>query len=184
LANVHFDSPLNFLDLFLPVNIASADRARAFLWLLYHYLEKQNTLNPFNDDYSRQHPGKVPWLRRLTEQEQQLENVDTNEEIEWGHKMSAQRNTFLQKLVSSIENEKKARNSNSLQAKGAFLNAFYTGHSPAVEPDLRRSRSYRRGHHMKDDEKFLHYIPDDNLPVAINTPMRGQSLESASGEVA
>lgn len=110
LAATHFDPPLNFLDLFLPINISSADRARAFLWLIFHYLEGPNQPNPYDDGYSRQNPGKVPWLRRLTDAELAEENVDTAEEIEWGGAMSAQRNVFLQRLVNSLENEKKAKN--------------------------------------------------------------------------
>ena len=110
LAATHFDPPLNFLDIFLPINISSADRARAFLWLVYHYLEGPDRPNPFDDDYSRQNPAKVPWLRRLTDAELAKENVDTPDEIEWGRTMSAQRNVFLQRLVHSLENEKKAKN--------------------------------------------------------------------------
>ena len=101
---------MNFLDIFLPINISSADRARAFLWLVYHYLEGPSQPNPYDDDYSRQNPGKVPWLRRLTDAELAEENVDTTKEIEWGRAMSAQRNIFLQRLVNSLENEKKAKN--------------------------------------------------------------------------
>lgn len=110
LAATHFDPPLNFLDLFLPINISSADRARAFLWLVYHYLEGPDQRNPYDDDYSCQNPGKVPWLSRLTDAELAEENVDTVEEIEWGRAMSAQRNVFLQRLVNSLENERKAKN--------------------------------------------------------------------------
>lgn len=66
--------------------------------------------NPFDDDHSRNHPGKVPLLHHLTDSEMQKENIDTPEEIAFGARMSGQRNAFLQKLVSSIENEKKSRN--------------------------------------------------------------------------
>jgi hypothetical protein len=109
LASTHFDPPLNFLDIFLPINIASADRARAFLWLMFHYLEGPDQPNPYDDDYSRQHPGKVPWLRRLSEEVMAQENVDTPEEIEWGKSMSEMRNIFLQKLVKSSDKEKKEK---------------------------------------------------------------------------
>jgi Ino eighty subunit 1 len=111
LATVHFDPPLNFLDLFLPGNLASYDRARAFLWLIFHYLEDADAENPFDDDYSRKHRHltKIPWIRRLTEAEQKLENVDTPEEVEWGNKMSAQRNVFLHKLVTAPDTDKKGK---------------------------------------------------------------------------
>lgn len=110
LAATHFDPPLNFLDLFLPIGISSVDRARAFLWLIFHYLEGPDRPNPYDDDYSRQNPGKVPRLRRLTDAELAEENVDTAEEIEWGQSMSTRRNVFLQRLVNSLEDEKKAKN--------------------------------------------------------------------------
>lgn len=110
LASTHFDGNLNFLDLFIPgKKFSSADRGRTFLWLLYHYLESSDGPNPFNDTYAQNHPGKAPVLRRLTESELRRENVDTPQEIEWGRMMSNQRNAFLQRLVSSIEYEKKAK---------------------------------------------------------------------------
>jgi Ino eighty subunit 1 len=117
---VHFDNSLNFLDLFLPRNLSSADRAKAFLWLIFHYLEPPNMQNPFHDDYSRKYPGKVPLIRQLSEAELSKENIDTPEEIEWGSKMSTQRNNFLQKLVTSIENEKKMKNTPP-SSQGSFL---------------------------------------------------------------
>jgi len=109
LASIHFDGTFNFLDLFLPKPLSSADRARVFLWLMYYYLESPDTPNPFDDNYSREHPPKAPLLRTLSAAEMARENVDTGEEMEWGRMMSARRNQFLQKLVSAIENEKKAK---------------------------------------------------------------------------
>jgi Ino eighty subunit 1 len=49
-------------------------------------------------------------MRYLSETEQNQENVDTQEEIEWGRKMTAQRNLFLQRLVASVESDKKSKN--------------------------------------------------------------------------
>ncbi|KDR85187.1 hypothetical protein GALMADRAFT_233865 [Galerina marginata CBS 339.88] len=125
LSSVHFDGSLNFLDLFLPnTRFAAADRGKAFLWLLYHYLEDENAPNPFDDGYSKEHPGKIPQLRQLSTAEYQKENVDTPEEIQWGNMMSNQRNLFLQKLVSSIEVEKKARASAPHFVTGSLLHLF------------------------------------------------------------
>jgi Ino eighty subunit 1 len=76
---------------------------------MFHYLEGPDQPNPYDDDYSRQHPGKVPWLRRLSEEAMAQENVDTPDEIEWGKSMSEIRNIFLQKLVKSIDKEKRAK---------------------------------------------------------------------------
>ncbi|KAJ3557438.1 hypothetical protein NP233_g11740 [Leucocoprinus birnbaumii] len=111
LAVVHFDGNLNFLDLFLPrKGLSSADRSKVFLWLIYHYLEDPEGPNPWDDDYSKANRPRVPKMRYLNEAEQNQENVDTPEEIEWGRKMTAQRNLFLQRLVASVESEKKSKN--------------------------------------------------------------------------
>jgi Ino eighty subunit 1 len=147
LAATHFDPPLNFLDLFLPINISSADRARAFLWLVYHYLEGPDQPNPYDDDYSRQNPGKVPWLRRLTDAELAEENVDTAEEMEWGRAMSAQRNVFLQRLVNSLESEKKAKNAISASSQRVS------------ESSSHRSRPSRQPHDGAREKPYIHYMP-------------------------
>ncbi|KAG6845963.1 hypothetical protein H0H87_011011 [Tephrocybe sp. NHM501043] len=126
LANVHFDGSLNFLDLFLPNRgLVSADRARAFLWLAYFYLESDEGENPFADEYSHKYPGKAPWLRSMTDHQRKTENLDTNEEMLWGKRMSAQRNAFLQKLVNSLEDDKKARSPPQPAIKG-FVSGEFT----------------------------------------------------------
>lgn len=53
------------------------------------------------------------------------ENVDTAEEIEWGKAMSAQRNIFLQRLVNSLENEKKGKNVVTSSQRGTIRAAIY-----------------------------------------------------------
>jgi len=116
------------LDLFLPKrDLSSFDRAQAFLWLVYYYLENSNEPNPFGDDYSRTNAGKAPFLHTLTDTQIEAENVDTPEEIAWGKKMSAQRNAFLQRLVSSSEYEKNARASAPHFVSGTFsvCNSFF-----------------------------------------------------------
>ncbi|KAI6158760.1 hypothetical protein EDD17DRAFT_1511899 [Pisolithus thermaeus] len=104
--------------------ISSADRARAFLWLMFHYLEGPDQPNPYDDDYSRQNLGKVPRLRRLSDAETAEENVDTTDEIEWGKIMSAQRNHFLQRLVTSQENEKKTRSGQAVPSVQRAIRAI------------------------------------------------------------
>ncbi|KII93341.1 hypothetical protein PLICRDRAFT_99947 [Plicaturopsis crispa FD-325 SS-3] len=154
LASVHFDTGLNFLDLFLPVKISSADRARAFLWLLHRYLEGPDIPNPYDDEHSRANPGKVPWLRRLSDKE--VENVDLPEEIEWGRTMSNQRNSFLQRLVSSIEQEKRNRNNPPPPPKE------FT--APEVSTH-RRVRPPRPAPAPEPEDAFLHYVPPDRRPT-------------------
>lgn len=73
---------------------------------MFHYLESSSGQNPFDDAHSRHNPGKAPLLRTLTDGEAEKENVDTQEEIEWGNMMSGQRNAFLQRLVSTDQDKK------------------------------------------------------------------------------
>lgn len=100
---------MNFLDLFLPVNLSSATRARAFLWLIYHYLEDPRTPNPFDDDYSRGNPGKVPMLARLTEEEASSENLDTVQELIRARELGAIRREFLETLVARDGDERRSK---------------------------------------------------------------------------
>ena len=72
---------MEFLDLFLPINLSSSSRARVFLWLMYHYLQGPDKPNPFDDDYSRANPPKVPRMRSLTREEQAQEKVTAGRNI-------------------------------------------------------------------------------------------------------
>ncbi|KAF9535830.1 hypothetical protein CPB83DRAFT_901498 [Crepidotus variabilis] len=143
LSQAHFDHGLNFLDLFLPNTLlATEDRAKVFLWLIYHYLENDTAPNPFDDQYSSKNVGKVPLIRKLTPTEYERENVDSPDEIEWGKKMSQQRNQFLQKLV--VEAEKKTK-----------PHAHYVTESGNNMP-----RSQRQLLDEPPDERsFLFYVP-------------------------
>ncbi|EJD46236.1 hypothetical protein AURDEDRAFT_87453 [Auricularia subglabra TFB-10046 SS5] len=98
----HFQSPLDFHDLFLPVNISSRDRANAFLWLMYDYLEGITQPNPFvTPEWTASHPDQVPQLTRLTQQEMERENVDPPDEVELSRQMIANRRSFVQEHVTN-----------------------------------------------------------------------------------
>lgn len=92
IAHQHFEPPVEFLDLFLPINLSSESRAKAFLWLIFHYLSEPDALNPFDDTWSRGNTGKVPRMLSLSREDMQRENQDPSEEIEWGqtHERSAE----------------------------------------------------------------------------------------------
>ncbi|KAL5519490.1 hypothetical protein ACEPAH_1173 [Sanghuangporus vaninii] len=182
LARTHFDQQLDFLDLFMPINIPSVRRARAFLWLVYHYFEDPTsspvggpTTNPFSDDYSRANPGKVPLLPRLSFDEMQelRENIDPREEIEWGERMCALRTTFLQRLVKSTEDEKRSRSE------------FATSQVLELAPPNRRPRAPRQIYHSEDTESsFRHYAPQippdhDPTPSATKHPSYPQSMSES-----
>jgi Ino eighty subunit 1 len=177
LAAVHFDAPLNFLDLFLPINISSASRARAFLWLMFHYLEGPDLPNPYDDEYSHQHHGKVPWLHRINDAEMQRENVDTEDEIQWGIMMSGQRDAFLQRLMTSIDAEKKAKPLATVNpTKGSFLPSSLLSATHSNDRDISEVNYHRlRQRHLPNGERekpFLHYVP----------PTREQQQQQAEPE--
>lgn len=96
LTQTHFvtQSKYDLLDFFCPISLSSESRARALLWLFYHYLEAPSH-NPFSDDFASEHPGKIPRLETLSDEEMLLENVDPLDEREWGQQMTQQRLVFM-----------------------------------------------------------------------------------------
>ncbi|KAF9015355.1 hypothetical protein BDQ17DRAFT_1395660 [Cyathus striatus] len=168
LASVHFDGSFNFLDLFLPnKGLSSFDRARTFLWLLYHYLENYEGTNPFDDEFSKTNPGKAPRIQPLTKKELQEENIDTQAEIDWGKMMSKQRNEFLQRLVSSSDYEKKNKSS---------APHFVSANNAVPEANQHRARSRQNQEVIKDDG-FLYYVPSREPPLR-STDVKASSFHA------
>jgi Ino eighty subunit 1 len=105
----HFIDKVDFFDLAMRSTISSKSRARAFLWLMWWYLEsdfsKEAALNnPFgpgeyregqDKDDQKEVPILVPALEHITEEEGDAENVDTEEEKEFAEKMTAERKRLL-----------------------------------------------------------------------------------------
>jgi Ino eighty subunit 1 len=103
-AHDHFGCrDIDFLDLFLPIKISSPSRARAFLWLAFHYHEAPS-LNPFEDQQARKHLGLIPELIPLSEEEFEKENVDPEDERNYATKMTKLRIDFLAKNAQGAEN--------------------------------------------------------------------------------
>ena len=75
--------------------------------------------NPFSDDHSRSTPGRVPYLPRLSaEQMKDLgENIDTVEELEWGRRKCAERESFLQRFAGRLEARDHANNTEGMHSK-------------------------------------------------------------------
>ena len=97
------------MDLFLPHPLSSLSRAKAFLWLIFHYYQGSQAPNPFADEHALKNPGKMPRIQRLTEEEMNMENVDMPEEIEWAKRKSNQRSVILRDLIETEELEKRAK---------------------------------------------------------------------------
>jgi Ino eighty subunit 1 len=164
---VHFEPDVEFVDLFLPISISSMARAKAFLWMIFHYHEGPNMANPFADDHARRNPGKVPWLLRLSRDEQTQENIDPPEELEWGRKMAQARSRFLQDLVAGGELDKAARTLSGSSSYGPFLHdvpysdARYLSYA-FIDADSSSARRARPQPYIALDGNrttFHHYVP-------------------------
>ncbi|KAK3945140.1 hypothetical protein QBC46DRAFT_445564 [Diplogelasinospora grovesii] len=92
IAELHFPPGREFHDLIMKSNYTSRSRARAFLWIMWFYLESDFTEegceeNPFGAgvDYGVDVANQgVPRLELMTPEEEARENVDTQEEIDFG----------------------------------------------------------------------------------------------------
>jgi hypothetical protein len=98
---------MEFLDLFVPSNIPSYNRATAFLWTIFRYLEGPHLENPFNDEFCDKNPNRAPWLPRVSPQEMALWNVDSPGEKEYAVKMKAKRIAFLKQMAREENTIKK-----------------------------------------------------------------------------
>ncbi|GBE78187.1 hypothetical protein SCP_0110700 [Sparassis crispa] len=118
IAKAHFDPhlPYDFLDLFTPVHVSSDSRARAFLWLCYHYHEA-SSCNPFSDAYSDKNIGRIPTLVTLTPEEAALENIDTPEERDLAERMTVRRKVFVDNKANKEQD--KGQDGRKSDAKGA-----------------------------------------------------------------
>lgn len=106
ISETHFQTR-DFFDLVMRGSLSSASRARAFLWLIWWYLEsdfgrEDSQRNPFGpgvygegDQESGALPVKIPPLESLTEEQAALENVDTEDEKLFGEVKRKERIAIL-----------------------------------------------------------------------------------------
>lgn len=107
-SEIHFHSPHDFFDLVMRATLSSKSRAKAFLWLMWFYLESDFSdeaalKNPFGPgtvgEGTDGSPLKIPQLEELTEEEADAENVDTQDEILYGEeKQKERKSTFFATL--------------------------------------------------------------------------------------
>ncbi|KAI0321098.1 hypothetical protein OF83DRAFT_1202421 [Amylostereum chailletii] len=142
IAEDHFGAQdIDFLDLFLPTKFSSASRARAFLWLIFKYHEGA-TPNPFDDAPSHPNPNLIPNLEPITEEQFELENVDTPPEKDYGAKMSKFRLDFLAKnaeaaLAEETLPDKDKKGKGKGKGKGRQDPVAQGKKRPRVDPDPR-----------------------------------------------
>lgn len=105
ISEIHFFPPRDFFDLVMRATLSSRSRAKAFLWLIWFYLESDFSgqaaeKNPFGrgqpGDATGGLPLKVPPFEHLTEEQANAENVDTPFEKEYGEKKRLERRQILE----------------------------------------------------------------------------------------
>ena len=106
ISETHFQTR-DFFDLVMRGSLSSASRAKAFLWLIWWYLEsdfgyEDSQRNPFGaglygegDKESGALPLKTPPLESLTEEQAALENVDDEVERHYGEVKRKERIAIL-----------------------------------------------------------------------------------------
>lgn len=170
ISETHFQTR-DFFDLVMRGSLSSASRARAFLWLVWWYLEsdfgyEDSQRNPFGPgiygEGDKEHgalPIKIPPLESLTEEQAALENVDTEEEKLFGEVKRKERIAILASEPSpAMTALKRARKEKGLHigSGGAQIpsddDASETGWSRAAPPSSAvASRSAAMYHETASD---------------------------------
>jgi hypothetical protein len=105
ISETHFFQPRDFFDLVIRSTLSSKSRAKAFLWLIWWYLESNFSEadaldNPFGPGLRGDDPDgppvKVPAFEALTEEQANAENVDTEEEKKYGEMKRLERKRILE----------------------------------------------------------------------------------------
>ncbi|QIW96661.1 hypothetical protein AMS68_002179 [Peltaster fructicola] len=157
-SDMHFPPPRDFYDLIMRPTLSSESRARAFLWLLWWYLEsdfsyEDSQRNPFGVGLPAEgaEPGAVPTmvpaLESLTEEQADKENVDTEEEKIFGEVKRKDRIAILASdpspaMIALKRARNKAGNRSDDEASEA---GWYKGHGSKgqfmMDEDNTRTRS-------------------------------------------
>ncbi|KAL3957668.1 hypothetical protein ACCO45_008246 [Purpureocillium lilacinum] len=138
-AELHFPDDHEFHDLIMKTKYSSASRARAFLWLMWFYLESDFTEegceeNPFGPgvDYGLDVANQgVPELELMSDEEKAKENVDTQEEIEFGREKQKTRAKILEADQAYL---------NERETKRGKMRAHLNDDGPAILPRIRPSK--------------------------------------------
>lgn len=114
ISETHFSDKVDFFDLAMRSTISSASRARAFLWLMWWYLEsdfsREDALrNPYGpgeyaEDQDPEDPDVIPLLVpklvNITPEEGDAENEDPPEEVAFADKMTKERRRIMLEVAS------------------------------------------------------------------------------------
>ncbi|XXH00271.1 Proteasome subunit beta type-4 [Hypoxylon texense] len=120
IAELHFPPGGEFHDLIMKTTYTSKSRARAFLWLMWFYLESDFTEegcdeNPFGPgvDYGTEVANQgVPRMVEMTPEEEDRENIDPQVEIDFGREKQTHRakiNAADQAYLDNHQNKRGSR---------------------------------------------------------------------------
>ena len=101
----HFQKPDVFYEIFNGLSYTPQSRANALLWLLYHYLETDGSVEAAqHNPFGRPGDGQfhVPPFVKATEAELAIIDKDTETEIAYAERMSRERQLYLEKV--QVEN--------------------------------------------------------------------------------
>lgn len=143
IAELHFPNDDEFHNLIMKTNFTSKSRARAFLWLMWFYLESDFTEegcdeNPFGAgvvyDSELSNQG-VPKLVPMSNEEEEQENIDTQLEIDFGHEKQAHRAKIIAADAQYAQDHQPSKRA---VARGKLLGE--DGPSAAILPRIRPSK--------------------------------------------
>ncbi len=140
-AELHFPAGLEFHDLVMKTKYSSKTRARAFLWLMWFYLESDFTEegcdeNPFGPgvDYGTDVANQgVPRLEEMTPDEEASENIDPKEELDFGREKQNHRAKII-----AADQAYMADHHNKRGSRGRLL--AEEGPTAAILPRIRPSK--------------------------------------------
>ncbi|KAM0435253.1 hypothetical protein ACHAPT_003346 [Fusarium lateritium] len=169
-AELHFPRQREFHDLIMKTQYTSRSRAKAFLWLMWFYLESDFTEegcdeNPFGAgvDYGLDVANQgVPRLKEMTDEEKAKENVDTEEEMEFGKAKQKMRAKILE-MDQAYLNER--------ETKRGKIRPSFADDGPAILPRIRPSK------HESDMDSTRSTPPPRALGRALNSSRRGAPLK-------
>ncbi|KAF5023968.1 hypothetical protein F66182_3972 [Fusarium sp. NRRL 66182] len=170
IAELHFPRHREFHDLIMRTNYTSESRANAFLWLMWFYLESDFTEegceeNPFGPgvDYGLDVANQgVPHLVEIQEADKGKENVDTEEEIDFGRSKQKMRAKILE-MDQAYLNER--------ETKRGKMRPSFADDGPAILPRIRPSK------HESDMDSTRSTPPPRALGRALNSSRRGAPLK-------
>ncbi|KAF7592868.1 hypothetical protein BBP40_012280 [Aspergillus hancockii] len=192
-SELHFFPPRDFFDLVMRSTLSSKSRARAFLWLMWWYLESDFSPeaaanNPFGPGLDGEGTGglpiKVPNFESLTEEQANEENVDTQSEIEYGEAKRLERKRILEEDEPIPRITKRSKKgllepgfdddqvSGDLSGRGDGFGGRGSAMSTPLHPSSKR---------YPDDEDDYH-TPGQSARSRFKRPKRDSSLNRSVGQ--